>query len=893
MVSRSLFYGALGSGERGAEHRVPPANNSPMNHSLSICLAVSLALVAVGSPAQGQSTTYTDDADFDSGVLANVNHDSPNNDQLQLSESSEPFSVLSIACGGLDTVVRINTVTGEILGEYRTVPVGSGLSGDPSRATTDLEGSCWVGNRLEDGSGKRSFGSVSKFGVVVGGTRVDGSGNPSATGQYIINWDLAASTCFDRDNDGRIRTSFGLGDVLSWADVTDGAGGNPAFVEDAEDECILLFQRTNPERIRHLSIDANNNLWAGGYPTFPTSFDQLDGLDGSFLQNKTANPPGCGGYAGIIDSAGVMWSTDELAQPQGQLFRCDLPNNLPATCVAVQGNVRGIAQAPDGFIWTAGGNQLCRVSPDGLSVQFFNPVGASQLHGISIDQSTGEMWVASSGSNEVFRLDSAGNLLNKISVAAQGSQPRGLDMDHLGKVWVANQGSDNVVRIDPATDTIDMTVALRPGAKPYNPSDMIGTIVYDTSSDQGNWSVVADGGQAGTQWTDVSWNGATPEDSSLTTMVRSAASVGGLAGQAFVLAPNGGGIAQFGRFLEVSVDFQRSTASSLSPILFDLSVVGENPPPPDGCVAINRRQASSLLIYPEFDNRRGAKTFLTVTNVDDDLQGTLAIEFVYIEEETCLETNRTEYLTANDTLVISTKEHNPNEGRGYVYVFAKNDATGEPIVANSLIGQAMVITQGDGVGGPDLTLDYSVNAVGFKGIGDGVMTDLDLDGLLDLDGQEYDQAPASILVPRFLGQGPPHLAWSSLVMIGLTGGAQFDTTLDFLVYNDNEQGFSAEYTFSCWDKVPLLAISGVFGLDFLTNSTNDDPLEVLGAPDLHAGWMRVDGAVASSMTTSIPDPAFLVVQVERLSFNAGADLPFELCTQPGGALLPNNQAGNQ
>ena len=42
-----------------------------------------LAHVWVASDVEGQSRTYTLDADFDEGSLVNVNHDSPNGDHLR------------------------------------------------------------------------------------------------------------------------------------------------------------------------------------------------------------------------------------------------------------------------------------------------------------------------------------------------------------------------------------------------------------------------------------------------------------------------------------------------------------------------------------------------------------------------------------------------------------------------------------------------------------------------------------------------------------------------------------------------------------------------------------------------------------------------------------------
>lgn len=857
--------------------------------------------LCVAAPASAQTRTYTSNADFAEGLLVDVNSDPPNRDQLQIDEGGE-FSLLSVACGGLDTVVRLRTDTGEVVGEYRTAP--GALDGDPSRATTDLVGNVWVGNRLEDGNGRMGFGSVAQFGVVVGGTRTDANGVPDPNGQFLAP-PFTYSTAVDRDGDGLIRTSRGLGDVLAWPDVTDGAGGNPALVEDSEDEAILVFQRTQPVRIRHLSVDpASNQLWAGGYPTFPTSFDQLDGTNGAILSNLPAVPPGCGGYAGLVSSAGVLWSTSEL---EGQLFRKDLGSAAAATCVVVQSNVRGIAEAADGTLWTAGGNRLVQVSADGSQTTIFSPAGALQLHGIAIEPATGDLWVASSGSNEVLRLDSAGTLITRIPA---GTQPRGVAFDGAGKAWVANQGSDDVMRIDPATNAVDLTVPLRPGSAPFNPSDMTGSITFDDNVAQGTWNVVADGGQSGTSWTDVSWTEALTGNGRIDVAVRAAETEAGLAGLPFVPVGNGAGIAQNGRFLEVQALFLRSTSGAQeSPILFDLTVTGENSmPPDDDCPTAHRRRAGSLLVYPEFDNTNGSHTVLTVTNVANESDD-VAVEFIYIDAEGCQEFNRTELLTPNDTLTLLTRFHNPDQERGFVYAFAKDPVTGERIVSNTLIGHLLILSAGQdesslagkdgggGGGGKGGGIEYSMNPLVFEGIGEGGLTDLDGDGLLDLDGLEYEMAPDQILIPRFFGQREGlHFVEgfdSSLILLSLSGGSLFDTTVDFLVYNDNEQVFSAEHTFTCWEKLPLIDVSPVFGQAFLADSTAHDPNELLGAPQLETGWMRIDGAVANSSSTTIHDPAFYAVLVEHVGDLGGADAPFELCTQPGGVLLPRDLSGGQ
>jgi hypothetical protein len=296
------------------------------------------------------------------------------------------------------------------------------------------------------------------------------------------------------------------------------------------------------------------------------------------------------------------------------------------------------------------------------------------------------------------------------------------------------------------------------------------------------------------------------------------------------------------------------------------------------------RNAGSLLLYPEFDNRAGIVTVLTITNTAVNV-GDVDVEFVYIgrygssgQYINCEEFNRTETLTDNDTLTLITNAHNPQHEQGFVYAFAR-DGVDSPIVHNWLIGQVMTV---DGLD----AFEYSVNAVSYEGLA------LDVNGntLRDLDGVEYEQSPDEILVPRFLGQGGPYT--SELILIGLAGGAQFYTTVDFLIYNDNEEVFSSEYTFRCWERVELLEISGIFANTFLKDFTNDDPQELLGAPTIETGWFRVWGALASSTTTSIQDPAIYGVLVERIGNRGAADLPFEAGQNDTGKLFARSNDGS-
>jgi hypothetical protein len=303
-----------------------------------------------------------------------------------------------------------------------------------------------------------------------------------------------------------------------------------------------------------------------------------------------------------------------------------------------------------------------------------------------------------------------------------------------------------------------------------------------------------------------------------------------------------------------------------------------------GSAMADGRAPGSLLLYPEFDNREGTVTVLTITNTATDV-GDVQVEFVYIgrygeshHDIQCEEFNRTEVLTDNDTLTLLTEVHNPQQEQGFVYAFAR-ETVATPIVHNWLIGNVMTV---DGLD----AFEYSINPVSYEGFAG----DLNGNGLRDLDGSEYEESADELLFPRFLGQG--EMRKSELILIGLTGGARFETTVDFLIYNDNEEVFSSEYTFQCWERVKLKDISGIFENDFLADWTNNDPQELYGAPTIETGWFRMDGALASSTSTTLAEPAVYGVLVEKIGNRGAADLPFESGLNDSGKLFARSNDGS-
>jgi hypothetical protein len=301
------------------------------------------------------------------------------------------------------------------------------------------------------------------------------------------------------------------------------------------------------------------------------------------------------------------------------------------------------------------------------------------------------------------------------------------------------------------------------------------------------------------------------------------------------------------------------------------------------------RNPGSLVVFPEYDNVGGRLTLLTVTNTNQDLVGgSIDVEVVWLDGTpgaplVCGETNRTYRLTPNDTLTLLSSHENPNAQRGFAYAFAK-DVQGRAVAFDWLIGDTLLLD-------PVFAFDYAVNPIVFSSPrGQGQPTDVDGDGLRDLDGVEYEAAPDRVLIPRFLGQGP--IASSELILIGLTGGSQFTTLVDFLVYNDNEEVFSRNWTFRCWTKVPLATISSQFSQVFLAQQTNHDPAEIVGYPQQESGWFEIDGNRAWSNATQFLDPAILAVLVESSGPRSGAETAFHDGFQTNGALLPNGLLGD-
>ena len=501
-------------------------------------------------PGSG-SHTYTLDADFDQGSMINVVHSVPN--QLQLDDTTNTFPFIWVAASQRGTVVKIDTQTGAVLGEYRSAP--QGLWTNPSRTTVDKDGNVWVGNRDEASNNK---GSVVHIGLKENGQ------------------------CVDRNGNGLIDTSTGLGDIRGWSNLA-GADTNGG-VSTADDECIIHYVRTPGIRIRHVSVDANNNVWVGGgaFGDVVRVYSLLSSSGGLLRTIDMGSPADSGEpgavanccYGGLVDPNGILWSA---TLGGGDVLRFDLsqsngdPNLL--TRVPLGGHTSyGMGIDSMGNIWMSDlGSSVMKISPAGVMTNVYS-AGAFGGRGVAITQTDDDVWVANSGSASVTRLTNAGAIVAIIPV---GNTPTGVAVDAAGKVWVTNLGSDSATRIDPATNTVDLTVALGPGAGPYNYSDMTGSILIG-APDSGTWTLVHDSGVPGARWGTINWTADVPAGAGLS--VSAASSEDGVTFGAAETVTDGVDLTVAdGRYLKVMVSFQRS-ARGESPILYDLTVRSNRAP---------------------------------------------------------------------------------------------------------------------------------------------------------------------------------------------------------------------------------------------------------------------------------------------------------------------------
>jgi len=320
--------------------------------------------------------------------------------------------------------------------------------------------------------------------------------------------------------------------------------------------------------LRTIALDANNNVWTGGWTgNHERDHEKINGSTGVAVPGTQFNT-GCGGYGGLVDKNGILWSAS-----WEQLLRIDTNNLGNFQCIdfASVTIIYGLGIDTNGYIWSTDfGTGVSNIAPDGSLVGLFQTGGPGWNRGVTVTPADNNVWVANSKGNTVSRLNNNGNILTSITV---GQTPTGLAVDATGKVWVTNLSSNNAMRINPATNLVDLTVFLGAGSAPYGYSDMTGSTL-SAPPKSGTWTVTYDSGVAGMNWSMIRllWNANTPSDSSVNVDVQSSAD-NSVTWSGFLPVTKGGNLSGVppGKLLQIRVLFNRATTGS-GPVLYDLSI---------------------------------------------------------------------------------------------------------------------------------------------------------------------------------------------------------------------------------------------------------------------------------------------------------------------------------
>jgi streptogramin lyase len=498
-------------------------------------------LAVVPATAIEQSRTYTLDVDFDEGVLVGVEHETVH-DQLQLNNTSTTLPFIWVPNSNEGTVSKVNTSDGRELGRYRTGPTSTG---NPSRTTVDLQGSCWVGNR--------ATGTVVKIGLSEAGLYND------TNGDGFIN------TSKDLNGDGNVTGN----EILNWS----------------EDECVLfeVLLGTPWSGPRGLAIDADNNLWAGTFSLAGgNKFYHIGGDNGTIFDTIDISPSSS--YGALIDGNGNIWSSSL----SNYVLKID-PTTKNITKVGLTHTSYGLGIDQNDHLFVAGWNldRISKIDVD-THVVTYAPQYDSNCRGVAVT-GDGDVWVVNSKDGDVTRLNNSLCWKATIDIGAgnYGVMPTGAAVDATGKIWACNYYDGYLHRIDPANDSIDLSKLIlgHTGSgvgNHYSYSDMTGIIARTITTRIGTWTVIFDSEEDGMSWGNVSWNSDEPPDgTSVTVKVRS--SNDQTTWSAWETASNGVALSSTldGRYLQIETTLQ-ILSGDVSPILYDLTVEvagpGNQPP---------------------------------------------------------------------------------------------------------------------------------------------------------------------------------------------------------------------------------------------------------------------------------------------------------------------------
>lgn len=510
------------------------------NRLTGAALTVALLGTLASASVLAGSKTYTFDADFDLGALSGVNHDAPNNNQLQLNAVGTTFPVMWVANAAEDTLTKFDTQNNKEVARYHTWFGAKRVSGGaysgpaPSRTSVDIDGNVFVLNRHFDGRTPLLFKILAEGGI-------DRNGNG------VID------TSTDTNGNGKIEP----GEMLQ---IVDSNGNGKIDQNELTDERVAWAVEVGVANGlgRSLCIGGDGNLWVGMYNT--RQYFKVSGVDGSALAGPVAMPSSP--YGCLIDRDGNLWSAD-LGSTLMKLENAN--SNAGPHTVSTRSNCSnyGIGLG-NGKVYLGSGNRQYDIAANGPSCT--NIPGASVgSAGIVVDGG-GNIII---GSNNVQKIRPDGTVAWTVPLQAGGAFSVGIQVDSNNDVWQIGFSSNRVHKYR-GTDGAALGV-FDVGATPYTYSDATGLVARNVTTGTGTWTVTQDGGRAGVKWGKVLWNATVPAGASVTAEARTAESEADLPLAAFGPVANNVPFGKTGRFVQVRMRLNENTANE-TPVLFDATI---------------------------------------------------------------------------------------------------------------------------------------------------------------------------------------------------------------------------------------------------------------------------------------------------------------------------------
>ncbi|MBN2802699.1 MAG: hypothetical protein JXR91_06370 [Deltaproteobacteria bacterium] len=459
------------------------------------CSSDNSSVTGLGDTDTDTDTDTDSDSDSDTDTDSDSDTDSDTDSNPGDICDGGKCSYIWIANSGESTLSKVNTFTQVEVARYRTCPGTGKFDCDPSRTSVNLHGDVVVTNRFP-----------STLDIPAGETVSPDTLEHSSVTKFAAS----KSDCIDLNNDGKITTSNGPDNVLTWG----------------EDECMiwnrdLPFINGNSPRARATAWDGTEDpdSGTGGNVIIGTCIAADDGEGSVGEWGQTDNNQlyiinGDSGvvddtikitdtecfYGGAMDANGNFWIMDGFGFPSEQskdgkgLIKVNLSSKSIERFEEHCGY--GISVDGDGNVWTGGKDWGSDAPPNFKScVQKTSQSGVIEVsevfdkeyfRGIAVGsgKSEGFIWaVERKGSLYKFDATDISKAPEIINIPAFDAASTcndyedcpnnlvGVAIDYDGNVWSVSTTDNSAYMLDPATKEFKTVVI---GEKPYTYSDMTG-----------------------------------------------------------------------------------------------------------------------------------------------------------------------------------------------------------------------------------------------------------------------------------------------------------------------------------------------------------------------------------------------------------------------------------